>query len=401
MPDISFSSDGDFDFAVRCLLTGIGYAMAEPGEVLTTAASIEPGDREGWFRAWTELGARCDAIATRSARTGHPHSAADAYLRAANYRFAGFYYVLGSSDPGRHLSAWRAHRTSLRHALMNWEQHAEELRIPWGDATMRGWLVRAAEGTGGGDRPLMVIHNGLASPMSDTVMTGLTDAALRGWHTLVFDGPGQGRMRFLEDVGPVDDWGPVGASVLDAALAAGGIDERRIVAAGISDGGYLAARHAAADIRVSALVCDPGVLRPIDGVLGGLVDELRAAWAAGGAAAVDAAVAAGADDPDTAFAAAKVVEQWPGHTVGAVLDRLSEWDLEPFVGRIAVPTLVCDPDAAMSFPGQSAELVDALGGLAVPIAFAAAEGAGLDCEIGAPKLRNQRVFDHLEELLGR
>jgi len=401
VPDITFSSDGDFDFAVRCLLTGIGYAMAEPGEVLATAAAVEPGDRESWFRAWTELGARCDATAGRAAATGHPHSAADAYLRAANYRFAAFYYVLGSADPGRQLSAWRAHRTSLRNALVNWDQPAEELRVPWGDATMRGWLVRAAEGTGVGDRPLMVIHNGLASPMSDTVMTGLDDAARRGWHTLVYDGPGQGRMRFIEDVGPVDDWGPVGAAVLDAAIAAGGVDERRIVAAGISDGGYLAARHAAADDRVSALVCDPGVLRPIEGVLGGLPDPIRSAWAAGGAATVDAAVGTAADDPDTAFAAAKVVEQWPGHSVGEVLDRLVSWDLEPFLGRITVPTLVCDPEAATSFPGQSAELVEALGALASPIAFTTAEGAGLDCEIGAPKLRNQRVFDLLEEILGR
>jgi hypothetical protein len=102
-----------------------------------------------------------------------------------------------------------------------------------------------------------------------------------------------------------------------------------------------------------------------------------------------------------AFAAAKLVEQWPGHSVGGVLDRLSGWDLEPFLGRITVPTLVCDPDAATSFPGQSSELVDALGGLAAPIAFTSAEGAGLDCEIGAPRLRNQRVFDHLQEILGR
>ena len=121
----------------------------------------------------------------------------------------------------------------------------------------------------------------------------------------------------------------------------------------------------------------------------------------GGGNAVDAAVAADADDPDTAFAAAKAVEQWPDHTVGGVLDRLAGWDLEPLLGRITVPTLVCDPDAATSFPGQSGELVDALGALATPIGFTGAEGAGLDCEIGAPKLRNQRVFDHLEEILGR
>ncbi len=400
MPDISFSSDGGFDFAVRCLLTGVGYGMAEPGEVLATAASVEPGDRESWFRAWTELGARCDAVAGRAAHFGHDASASDAYLRAANYRFAGFYLVLGSADPGRHLSAWRAHRTSLRNALMHWDEVAEPLSISWSGAEMRGWLVRPAAGTGHGERPLMMIHNGLGSPMSDTVMTGLQDASRRGWNTLVFDGPGQGRMRFIENVGPVDDWGPVGVAMLDAALAAGGIDERRVVAAGISDGGYLAARHAAADPRVTALVCDPGVLRPLEGVLGGLPDGLRAAWASGGAAAIDAAVAA-ADDPDTSFAAAKVVEQWVGLSVGGVLDRLSGWDLEPYLGRIRVPTLVCDPDAAMSFPGQSAELVDALGAHATSIPFTTAEGAGLDCEIGAPKLRNQRVFDHLEEILGR
>jgi poly(3-hydroxybutyrate) depolymerase len=400
VPDLRFSADDGFDFAVRCLLTGVGYSMAEPGEVLATAASIEPGDLEGWFRAWTELGARCDAIGDRAARAGHDHSASDAYLRAANYRYAGFWYVLGSADPGRHLSAWRAHRTSLRNALSHWDQAAEQLTVSWYGSVMRGWLVRPAAGTGDGDHPLMVIHNGLGSPMSDTVMTGLADAARRGWATLVFDGPGQGRMRFVEGVGPVDDWGRVGRAVLDAALAAGGVDERRIVAVGISDGGYLAARHAADDDRIAALVCDPGVLRPIDGVLGGLPDALQQAWAAGGAAAVDAAVAE-ADDAGTAFAAAKAVEQWPEHTVGTVLARLAAWDLAPALPNIRVPTLVCDPEGATSFPGQSAELCDALGRHATRLAFTAAEGAELDCEILAPRLRNQRVFDHLDELFSR
>ncbi len=160
-PAITFSADGGFDFAVRCLLTGVGYGMAEPGEMLATAEGIAPGDAEGWFRAWTELGARCDAIGARAAAAGHGHSAADAYLRAANYRFAGFYYVLATSDPGRHLSAWRAHRVSLRQAISHWDQPAQQLRVPWAGTEMVAWMVRAAAGTGSGDRPLMVIHNGL------------------------------------------------------------------------------------------------------------------------------------------------------------------------------------------------------------------------------------------------
>ena len=109
----------------------------------------------------------------------------------------------------------------------------------------------------------------------------------------------------------------------------------------------------------------------------------------------------GSDDPDVAFAAAKAVEQWPDHSVGGVLERLSTWDLAHHIDQITVPTLVCDPDGALSFPGQSAELVEGLGHRATSIPFTTAEGAGLDCEIGAPVLRNQRVFDHLDDLLGR
>ena len=62
--------------------------------------------------------------------------------------------------------------------------------------------------------------------------------------------------------------------------------------------------------------------------------------------------------------------------------------------------LICDPDDAASFPGQSRELAGLLGDRAVVVGFSTAEGAGLDCEIGAPRLRNQRVFDQLDEWLG-
>ncbi len=396
MADVRFSADDGFDFAVRCLLGGVGAGMAEPGEVLATAATVVPGDRESWFAAWTALGARCEAIADRAVAVGHRRSASDAYLRAANYRFAGFYYVLGSADPGRHLSAWRAHRRCMESALTWWPTPVETMAVPYGEANLPVWLVRAAPGTGDGDRPLMVIHNGLGSPLSDTAMTGLVDAAHRGWHTVVFDGPGQGQPCFVDGQGPVDDWGRVGVAVLDAVLPRGGIDVGAIVVAGISDGGYLAARHAAADRRVGVLVADPGVIRPLDGALGGLPSGLEEAWSSGGSGAVDRQ--AGDLTPDDAFAVAKLVEQWPGHSPGEVLERLGTWDLTPHVEAIDVPVIVCDPEDGSSFPGQSAELVELLGDRAVRVAFRREEGAGLDCEIGAPALRNQRVFDRLDEI---
>lgn len=399
MAPIRFSADDGMDFAVRCLLTGIGYGMADPGEVLATAESVVPGDPGSWFDAWSALGDTCEAIAVRAEAAGHRESAAQAWLRAANYRFAGFYYVLATDDPGRHDEAWRAHRRALEGALANWATGVERLAVPWDGGALEAWWFRAAPWGGPGPRPVMVVHNGLGSPLSDVMMTGVVDAVARGWHAVAFDGPGQGRARFVDGLGPVDDWERVGAAVLDVALARPDVDADRVVVAGISDGGYLAARHAARDRRIAALVCDPGVVRPVEGVLGGLPDGAREAWHRAGAAGVDEFFA-GAAGPDDRFAAAKAVEQWPGATVGEVLARLRGWDLADVASSIACPVLVCDPDDAASFPGQSRELAGLLGDLALVVPFTTAEGAGLDCEIGAPRLRNQRVFDQLDEWLG-
>jgi hypothetical protein len=80
VPDIRSSADDGSDVAVRCLLSGTGSSMAEPGEVLATAAGIEPGDLDGWFRAWTDLGSRGDAIAGRAAQLGRDERASDGVL---------------------------------------------------------------------------------------------------------------------------------------------------------------------------------------------------------------------------------------------------------------------------------------------------------------------------------
>ncbi|MCD9624348.1 alpha/beta hydrolase family protein [Rhabdothermincola salaria] len=403
MATIRFSDDDGMDFAVRCLLTGIGYGMAEPGEVLATAAAVVPGDPDSWFTAWTGLGERCEAIAAEASAAGHRQSAAQAYLRAANYRFAGFYYVLASARPDRHRAAWRAHRSCVEAAFDHWATPVERVEVPWEGRALRAWRFRAssdapAPPTGSG-RPLMVVHNGLASPLSDVVMTGVLDAVERGWEAVAFDGPGQGAAVVDDGLAPVDQWERVGSAVLDAVLDRD-VDPGAVVVAGIADGGYLAARHAARDPRVAAVVADPGVLRPLDGVLGALPEPLQRAWSDGGATALDAAVDATSDDPDTRFAVAKVVEQWPAHGPGQVLDRLAGWDLELLVDDLRGPVLICDPDDAMSFPGQSAELATRLGDRAVRVPFSTAEGAGLDCEIGAPRLRNQRIFDLLDDWRG-
>jgi hypothetical protein len=396
---VRFSDDDGFDFAVRCLLNGVPYRMADLHETIETASAVRAGDADGWYDALTGLGARVETVADEADRAGHRVSAAHAYLRAANYRYAGFWYVLATGRRAEWADAWHAHRRCLDAALARWPTTAEPVSVPWAGTSLATWLFSPPVRTGGPPR-LLLVQGGLGAPLSDSLMTGVLDAVDRGWHAVAFDGPGQGRARVDDNLGPVDDWGAVITAVLDAVCARPGLGQARVALTGVADGANLALRAAVADPRIGAVVCDPGVVRPLDGALAQLPDALAGAWRSGDRAGFTAALdEAAASDPHVAFAVAKLTEQWPDTTVADVLDRLAGWGLEPVVDRVTVPVLVADPDAAGVYPGQSAELAKLLGGRAHRVAFTSGEGAGLDCEIGAPALRAQRLGDWLDEVV--
>lgn len=404
MAGVTLSDDPGFDFALRCLLSGVAYDMAEPGEVLAMAERIVPADVDSWFDTLSAQADRCATAAAAAQHGGHPRSVATASLREANYRYAAFYYVLGTRHPERHHDAWVAHRTALTRALDHFPTPVQHLRVDSAEGAVPAWLFTPAGPAPHAGRPLVVVHNLLTAPLSDTLMTGVVDAVERGWAAVAFEGPGQGATWFENGIGPTDDWAGVAEQVLDRVLAEPGFDASRVVAMGIGDGGYLAAQAAAADPRTAALVCDPGVIRPVAAALGQLPDDLRALWEAEGAqdpASFDRAVTTRtADDAETAFVVAKLTEQWPTASLADVLRCLGSWNLGPHIADIRCPTFIADPDEATSFPGQSAELASLLADRAELVPFSSEEGAGLDCEIGAPRLRNQRVFDWLEDRLG-
>ena len=399
MRPVRFSDDDGFDFAVRCLLNGVPYRMADPQETITTAASVPPGDADGWYRALTDLGARVEAIGDESDHAGHRVSAAYAYLRAANYRYAGFWYVLATSQRGEWADAWRSHRRCLDAALARWPTPAERFAVPWEAASLDTWLFSPPRPADGPPR-LLVVQGGLGAPLSDSLMTGVVDAVERGWYAVAFDGPGQGRARVEDGLGPVDDWGAVIGAVLDEVCARNALADARIALLGVADGGNLAVRAALTEPRVGAVVCDPGVVRPVDGALSQLPDAVAAHWREGEPAAFASALdAAQQSDPQVAFTVAKLTEQWPDVTTADVLARLTSWDVTTTAHELRVPVLVADPDAAGAYPGQSAELVELIGERATRMPFTTAEGAGYDCEIGAPTLRAQRLGDWLDQVV--
>ena len=165
---------------MRCALNGVAYRMAEVGEVIATGAGRGGGRHRRLVRRLDRPGAR-PARGRRGVRArGRRASAAGAWLRSANYAFAGFWYVLGTSAPERAAAAWEDHRTGLRGrgaALAHAHRAARACpsRGPRSRATSSRPPASAAR-----PLPLVVIVNGLDTPVSDALMIGAEDAVARG-----------------------------------------------------------------------------------------------------------------------------------------------------------------------------------------------------------------------------
>ena len=95
-------------------------------------------------------------------------------------------------------------------------------------------------------------------------------ALRRGYHCLVFDGPGQGAVLFEQGVPIRADWEVVLGAVVDAIVGREEIDADRIALTGWSLGGYLALRAASGEPWLAACIADPALLSMGAGMIGRL-----------------------------------------------------------------------------------------------------------------------------------
>jgi hypothetical protein len=126
-----FYRDDDFDFDVRILLGMAPYGGADAGEVLQTIAGVGEGDHDKWFDGWSALGARLSAAGDASAAAGHDVSAAQSYLRAANYLGTAVNAAAGLPDADRLLPAFHAHRAA-------WDRFIDTVAYPTERDPLRG-----------------------------------------------------------------------------------------------------------------------------------------------------------------------------------------------------------------------------------------------------------------------
>ena len=374
----------------------------ELGEIAAIGAAVGDGDDGAFHAAFLAAADRVLAAAEESLAAGHAASASALYLRASAILAASYHPLFGSPTDPRLAAAWRRQIAAMEAGFALTEPRPERLAIPFDGVAMPAWLIPAA-GFGTARRPLVIFTNGYDASVTDMLFASAIPASKRGYHSLIFDGPGQGGMLYEHGIVLRPDWEHVIGAVIDGIIDHPLVDAERIALNGWSFGGHLAPRAATAEPRIAALICDP--------LLPSLATGIRGMAMKFGATRDEAADLTRLD-PAVIAAMEAVISADPGlywksvqraywvHGVANLADYCAvaeQFTIEDRLGAIRCPTLVTVAEAdGLARDGPAAAA--AIGGPTTVIRFTAAEGAAGHCEMGNRSLLNQRTFDWLDDV---
>lgn len=381
--------DESFSFEA---LRAAGYATyggAELGEVLVTCRKIPEGDEAAWSAEWAATAARVEGIGRESLAAGHRVSAREALLRASNYyRTADFYRREDPANDAESARLAQASQRTFADAAALLDVPARALRIPYEDTTIPGYLFLADDS--GEPRPTVVYHGGYDSTLEEDYLALAAGALRRGYHVLAFDGPGQGSTVREQGLHFRPDWEAVVTPVVDYALTLPEVDPARLVLAGTSMGGYLAARAAAFEHRLAACVLHDGVYDMHEA----FESTMKIATEAPGG--IEAVMA---QNIQARWAVRNGLWTFGVSSVAELVKASEAYTLAGIADRIACPTLILEAENDQFFEGQPQRVYDELICPKALFVFREDEGGGEHCHEGAVALWHQRTFDWLDSLL--
>lgn len=399
MQPLFFPDNPQFWFETLRAFGHIAYGGADFGEVAVTSERITSGDDDSWHDEWRKTADRVAHQARVALSEGHPVSARDAFLRAANYYRTAEFFLHGRGDDPRIREAYDLQVASFRQAARLFTPAIEPVRIPYEDTALPGYLYRADES--GSSRPTIVMFNGFDGSAEEMHFGGAAAAVERGYNVLTFDGPGQPGTRHHGGLTFRPDWENVVTPVIDHAVSLPEVDPGRIAVLGLSMGGVLAPRAAAFEKRIAALIAVDGVYDLGDIATDPLPFERAEA---------ERRLRAEADpELDALFAkisATSATYRWalengmyvtattsPREFAAAYLDFTVA---NGIAERIECPTLVCAAAADGFFAGQPEKLYAHLRGPKTFLELTSEDAADAHCHSGAQRLAYARIYDWLD-----
>ncbi len=185
-----FQDDFHDDFGTWPLAY-VPYGGADVGEVVAAAQAVGDGDDGAFHDAFVAAADRMVAEAEETLAEGHRGSARDVFLRASVFYASSLHPLYGKPVDPRLLAAFDKQMAAFDRGLGLGEPAVAPMRIPFEGASMAAYFVPAF-GHGDRVRPLVVLTNGYDATITDMYFASGVAALRRGYHVLMFDGPGQG-----------------------------------------------------------------------------------------------------------------------------------------------------------------------------------------------------------------
>jgi pimeloyl-ACP methyl ester carboxylesterase len=379
------------------------YGGGDVGEVEYLATKVKQGDDDSFFDEFSAFARRRIDEGDLAATRGHRATARDCYMRAAALIGIAYHPIYGTPVDTRLVDAFHLQMDTFDKAVALTDPPGEKIDVPYEGTTLPAYFLRAP-GHENDVRPVILVGGGWDSTVVENHL-GIGAAALqRGYHVLLHDGPGQGRLLIDEGIPLRYDWEKVLTPVFDAALRIDVVDPDRIVYEPWSLGGYFAPRAAAFEHRLAGIIADPGQL-DVGGKFAGAMKLFGLS---------DVAVAKLPElDPDDEQRVMKVIEGdrsmrwkivqrgfWTNGATGmsSWLAEMDKWKLDTeAVAAIKCPTLVTAAEDMAS--SNAKDLYDALSCPKVFIQFSSADGAGMHCEILNRSMANRQILDWLDDAL--
>ena len=361
--------------AMRAL--GSGSAVGEVAQVVSALQdAARDYDFEAWYRAWYALGDHLWAQGERELAADHPRSAGESFQRACGY-YQWAIAFMDYDDARKATTHQRSVDAFARYAERR-DPPIEHVEVPYEGTSFPAWFV---PGAGPAPRkPALIYLPGLDS----TKEMGLSFAqamAARGFGVLLPDGPGVGEAVTLRGMVNRYDYEVPGRADFDYLAGRADVDASRIVAVGVSMGGYRAPRFAAFEPRLAGCVA------------WGAVWDWAAVWAS----------RIGNERGNVPTRHSHVMHVMGAHSLEEVTQIVQNWRLEGVAEQIKCPLLVTHGEKDAQIPvAQAYALYEAAGSPQKELKiFTEAEGGSAHSQNDNRLLANAWIGDWLEDVLLR
>jgi pimeloyl-ACP methyl ester carboxylesterase len=388
--------DDEFNYQLIRALGVADYGGSTVGECLAVVAEITDGSPQSWVLAFERLALRVEERGRASLDDGHSVSGRDHLLRASTYYRTAEYYA--DDEGGRSQSLGERSQDCFAEGAALLDQPVERIEVPFDGGSLPGYLVRPSVDDGEGPFPTLIGVGGFDSSAEELYFHLGAPGGERGWNVFVFDGPGQpGCMRVSPTMTFRPDYEVPLAAVIDFLCLRPDVDRGRVALAGQSFGSYFAARGAAADARVGALVANPPVVdmgRYMEAWVGTEVYRM--------ARDVRPEDVIGVPEDlmprQMQWGIAAICHRFGVSSFHAWRDAMLAYRLDGMTSAVRCPVLALMGDREGTEPrAQFDAFVAEVAGPVTPVLFTAQDGAAAHCQSDNIRLSAQVTFDWLDQ----